>query len=308
MKLTHSLLAGLKRRFAARPNPADDGSYRIFTTAYDEIVNASDLPRLLPRQSPSEAESFAEAVRRFDSGFSGERITIEAAAAGLVRDLQDSLSRKERARSVVSFLIDHSGSMKGLRMLSALLAVEAAADAMANAGIDNEILGFTTSSWHGGSARLTWRAAGKPRNPGRLCDIRHIVYAAAGRSGAIPWHLRLALRRDLLRENIDGEALQWAGARLDPARWDRRVICVVHDGAPVDDSTLQANDDYYFLMRHLEATEIGLRAAGIVVGYLFLGEQPFRDPDLQERASEPEAAGLSLLRLVRRALIPPAWE
>jgi hypothetical protein len=197
MKLTHSLLAGLKRRFAARPNPADDGSYRIFTTAYDEIVNASDLPRLLPPQSPSEAESFAEAVKRFESEFSGERITIGAAAAGLVRDLQDSLSKKERARSVVSFLIDHSGSMKGLRMVSALLAVEAAADAMANAGIDNEILGFTTSSWRGGSARLTWRAAGKPRNPGRLCDIRHIVYAAAGRSGAIPWHLRLALRRDL---------------------------------------------------------------------------------------------------------------
>jgi cobaltochelatase CobT len=299
---------GFWRRFGAGPNPTDNSAYRVFTTAFDETVDASGLPRILPKQTPEEAASFAAAERRLEREFSDERITLGAAAAGLVRDLQRSLTEKERARTVVSFLIDHSGSMKGLRMLSALLAVETTVDAMANAAIDTEILGFTTTSWKGGQARLSWQTAGRPRNPGRLCDIRHIVYAAAGRSGAIPWHLRLALRRDLLRENIDGEALQWAGSRLDPARWDRRVICVISDGAPVDDSTLQANDDHYFLMRHLNATEISLRAAGIVVGFLFIGEEYFRDPDLQERASEPEAAGLSLLRLVRRALIPPAWD
>jgi cobaltochelatase CobT len=293
------------RRFAARPNPAGDGAYSIFTTAFDETVEASDLPRILPKQTPQEAESFKDAVRQFEGAFSGERTRIGAAAAALVRDLQGSLSKQERARTVVSFLIDHSGSMKGLRMLSALLAVEAAVDAVANAGLDSEILGFTTSTWRGGAARLTWQAAGKPRNPGRLCDIRHIVYAAADRSGTIPWHLRLALRPDLLRENIDGEALQWAGTRLDSARWDRRVICMISDGAPVDDSTLQANDDQFILMRHLEAAEIGLRAAGIVVGYLFIGNEHFRDPDLQERASEPEVAGAALLSLIRRALLPP---
>ena len=296
------------RRFGAGANPADNGGYRVFTTAFDEIVDASVLPRILPQQTPQEAESFAAAERRLEREFAAERITLGAAAAGLVRDLQRSLTEKERARTVVSFLIDHSGSMKGLRMLSALLAVETAVDAVTNAAIDTEILGFTTTSWKGGQARLSWQAAGRPRNPGRLCDLRHIVYGAADRPGRIPWHLHLALRPDLLRENVDGEALQWAGSRLDSARWDRRAICVISDGAPVDDSTLQANDDHYFLMRHLEATDISLRAAGIVVGYLFLGEEHFRDPDLQERASEPEAAGLALLRLVRRALVPPAGE
>lgn len=146
-----------------------------------------------------------------------------------------------------------------------------------------------------------------PRNPGRLCELRHIVYGAADRRSRIPSHLRLALRPDLLCENIDGEALQWAGSRLEAARWDRRVICVISDGVPVDDSTLQANEDHYFLMRHLAATEFSLRAAGIVVGFLLIGEERFRVPELHERGSEPEAAGLSLLRLVRRALIPPAF-
>jgi cobaltochelatase CobT len=198
--------------------------------------------------------------------------------------------------------------MSGLRMLSALLAVEAAVEAMADAGIDTEILGFTTTNWRGGGARLAWREAGSPRNPGRLCEIRHIVYGAADRPSRIPRHLRLALRPDLLRENIDGEALQWAASRLDHARWDRRLICMISDGAPADDSTLLANEDLGLLPRHLEATENSLRAAGIVVGFLLIGDEHVREPALHERAADPEAAGLSLLRLIWRALVPPAWD
>jgi cobaltochelatase CobT len=314
MILKHSRLwIGLKRRFVGRkrsvagqPNSSEDGGYRVFTKAFDETVNASDLPGLLQKQSPMQAKSFEEAVRRLESEFSAERITIGAAAARLVRDLQGRLTEKQRARSVVSFLIDHSGSMQGLRMLSALLAVEAAVDVLANVAIDTEILGFTTSSWQGGMARRAWLRAGRPPNPGRLCDIRHIVYGAADRPGRMPWDLRLALRPDLLRENIDGEALEWAGSRLDPSRWDRRVICVISDGAPVDDSTLDANEDGNLLLRHLEATERRLRSAGIVVGFLSIGREHVREPELHERAAEPEAAGLSLLKLVRRALIPSA--
>jgi cobaltochelatase CobT len=285
----------------------EDRFYRIYTTEYDEIVNASNLPRLLAKQTPAEAKSFEEAVARLESAFAGERIAFAAAAARLVRDLKGGLTGQERKRSVVSFLTDHSGSMKGLRMVSALLAVEAAVDALTNAAIDTEILGFTTTAWQGGLARNAWRWAGRPRNPGRLCDIRHIIYGAADRPGGIPWDLRLALRPDLLRENIDGEALLWAGSRLDPLRWDRRVICLISDGAPVDDSTLDANDDQNLLIRHLEATERGLNAAGIVVGFLLLGREHVRRPDLYERADEPEAAGLSLLKLVRRALLPAGF-
>jgi cobaltochelatase CobT len=301
------LFIGLKHRFAAKPTSSDLGSYRIFTRAFDETVNASDLPDILPKQSPMQANSFEEAVGRFESEFTGERITFGAATAEFVRDLEVGIPKEIRARSVVSFLIDHSGSMKGLRMLSALLAVETAVDALANTGIDTEILGFTTTSWKGGRARRAWRWAGRPRNPGRLCDIRHIVYGAADRPSTIPWHLRLALRADLLRENIDGEALQWAGSRLDSRRWDHRVICMISDGAPVDDSTLHANQDRGLLVRHLDATERRLRSAGLVVGFLLIGGEHVRAPDLHELAAEPEAAGLSLLRLVRRALAASAF-
>lgn len=301
------LLVGLYHRLAGRPNSTEAGDYRIFTKAFDETVRASDLPLLLPKQTPMQAESFAEAVTRFESGFSGERITFGEAAAELVRELQGHLTEQERAKSIVSFVIDHSGSMRGLRMLSALLAVDAAVDALANAGIDTEILGFTTVNWKGGCARRAWQWAGSPRNPGRLCDIRHIVYSAAGDLVRRPWALRLALHPNLLRENIDGEALQWAGSRLNPRRWDRRVICMISDGVPVDDSTLLANDDKMLLVRHLEATESHLRLLGVVVGFLTIGSERVRNSDLHERAAEPEAAGLSLLRLVRRALIPPAF-
>ena len=305
--LTRSpLFVGLKHRFAGRPGSPKDGDYHVFTTAFDETVNASDLPRILPKLTPIQAAGFEEAVRRFESEFSGERITFGAAAAELVRNLQRRLTEEKRARSVVSFLIDHSGSMRGLRMLSALLAVETAVDALAGAGIATEILGFTTRNWKGGRSRRAWKWAGRPRNPGRLCEIRHIVYGAADRPSKMPWHLRHALRPGLLHENIDGEALEWAGSRLDPIRWDRRIICVISDGAPVDDSTLVANEDRTLLVRHLETVESSLRSTGIMVGFLLIGREHVREPDLHERATEPEEAGLSLLKLIRRALIPPA--
>lgn len=303
MLTTSPIFVGLCRRFAGRSTPNGENGYSVFTTAFDEAVNGSDLTRILPKLTRSEAKKFAAAVRRYDLEFSEERIAFGAAAAKLVRDLQSALSQEERSQAVVSFLIDHSGSMRGLRMLSALLAVDAAVDALTNAGVATEILGFTTTTWRGGRARRAWKWAGKPRNPGRLCDLRHIVYGAADRPNRIPEHLRLALRPDVLRENIDGEALSWAVSRLDPKRWARRVICVISDGVPVDDSTLLANEDQEILTRHLERTEQALRTEGVTVGFLMIGEDYFRKPDLHEQAAEPEAAGLSLLTLVRRALI-----
>jgi cobaltochelatase CobT len=304
MKLAQSFLAGLGRHFAAGPRLGDEQGYRVFTRAFDQTVDARDLPNLLPIKWP---DGFEAAVKLLESEFFRQRTALGAAAAELVSELQCSLTKKDRARTVVSFLIDHSGSMQGLRMLSALLAVEAAVEAMASAGIETEILGFTTTGWRGGGARLKWRKAGSPRNPGRLCEIRHIVYGAADRRSRIPRHLPLALRPDLLRENVDGEALQWAASRLDPARWDQRLICVISDGAPADDSTLLANDDPTLLQRHLVATENRLRAAGIAVGFLLIGDEHVRVPELHERASDPEAAVLSLLRLLWRALVP-SWD
>jgi cobaltochelatase CobT len=303
--LTRSPIAlGLIRRFAKRRDSSDEIGYQIFTTAFDEVVDAEDLPRILPKQTVAQTESFEKAVASLEKEFTSERVVLGSAAAQFVRELQSRFSDEERTATVVSFLIDHSGSMRGLPMLSAILAVEASADALTSLGISTEILGFTTVGWKGSKSRRAWQWAGKPLNPGRLCDIRHIVYGAADRSSKSPWHLRLALRPDLLHENIDGEALEWAGERLNTGRWQRRIICVISDGVPIDDSTLLANAEQNLLTEHLKSAELRLRDQGVVVGFLLLGKEDVREPELYERASEPTAAGLSLLKLIQRALTP----
>lgn len=117
----------------------------------------------------------------------------------------------------------------------------------------------------------------------------------------------MALRPDILRENIDGEALIWAASRLDAAKWARRVICLVSDGAPIDDSTLLANGDCNLLAQHLEQSTQRLTAEGFTIGTLLIGGEHVREPTLFERAEEPQEAGIALVRLVRPALLdePP---
>ncbi len=296
-------LIGLKKKFENRSATPDDQGYRVFTTAFDEVVDPARIPGLLPPLAGKQKRDFEDAMSQFDTSFLSERVRIAASGGALVRDLQTALSAEARARTVVSFLIDHSGSMRGLRMISALLAVEGAVDALDAAGIATELLGFTTVGWKGGKSRQAWLWAGRPPNPGRLCDLRHLIYGAADRSTRSSWLLRMALRPDLLHENIDGEALLWAAGRLDPVRWARRVICLVSDGAPVDDSTLLANKDRDLLKRHLEVSEQHLIAEGFAVGTLLIGGEHVREPALCERAEEPEKAGVALVRLVSRALL-----
>ncbi len=294
-------ILGLKRRFGQHGR--GDGSYRAFTTAFDEVMGPTELAALHEAMSPEQKRSFEEANQRFDTLFMAERVEIGAISAALVRDLRHGMTDEDRRGTVVSFLIDHSGSMRGLRMMAALLAIEGAVDALTHAGIATELLGFTTTSWKGGKSRQAWRWAGRPPNPGRLCDLRHIVYGEPGRPHSQPWRLRMALRLDMLHENIDGEALAWAADRLDVDRWPRRIICLVSDGSPVDDSTLLANEDRSLLVRHLQETEQRLAAEGFTVATLLIGDESVPQPALFERASEPEGAGVGLIGLIRRALL-----
>ncbi|HWK32177.1 MAG TPA: hypothetical protein VNR51_00670 [Hyphomicrobium sp.] len=292
----------LKKWFGSRRGSSGDPEYRVFTTMFDEVLGASQLDEMYLRLSAEQKLGIDDAVERFNSLFSGERVDISAAGAALMRDLRSGISSEERAQTVVSLLIDHSGSMRGLRMMSALLACEGAVDALHHAGIATEILGFTTTSWKGGQSRQAWLRAGKPTNPGRLCDLRHVIYGAADRNTLHPAQLRMALYPEMLRENIDGEALIWAAGRLKPSRWTRRVICLVSDGAPVDDSTLATNEDRTLLAQHLEQSQQRLIGEGFIIGSLLIGGEHVREPALHERAEEPREAGLALLRLIRRAI------
>jgi cobaltochelatase CobT len=153
--------------------------------------------------------------------------------------------------TVVTLLLDNSGSMRGRPITVAATCADILARTLERSGVKVEILGFTTRAWKGGQSREQWLTAGKPANPGRLNDLRHIIYKAAD----APWrrarkNLGLMMREGLLKENIDGEALDWAHKRLLGRPEQRKILMMISDGAPVDDSTLSVNPGNY-LERHL---------------------------------------------------------
>jgi cobaltochelatase CobT len=153
--------------------------------------------------------------------------------------------------TVVTLLLDNSGSMRGRPITVAATCADILARTLERCGVKVEILGFTTRAWKGGQSREKWLGANKPANPGRLNDLRHIIYKSADS----PWrrarrNLGLMMREGLLKENIDGEALIWAHNRLLGRTEQRRILMVISDGAPVDDSTLSVNSGNY-LEKHL---------------------------------------------------------
>ncbi|OHV75329.1 cobaltochelatase subunit CobT [Ensifer sp. LCM 4579] len=155
--------------------------------------------------------------------------------------------------TVVTLLIDNSGSMRGRPITVAAICADILARTLERCGVKAEILGFTTKAWKGGQSREKWLIGGKPQSPGRLNDLRHIIYKSAD----APWrrarrNLGLMMREGLLKENIDGEALMWAHDRLIGRPEQRRILMMISDGAPVDDSTLSVNPGNY-LERHLRA-------------------------------------------------------
>jgi len=250
--------------------------YKPFTTRFDEIVESAELcdeeelGRLrayLDQQMAGlqnvvtrlanrlQRRLMAQQARSWD--FDQEEGLLDAARlARVVVSPGHSLSYKiERDTdfkdTVVSLLIDNSGSMRGRPIAIAAICADILARTLERCGVMTEILGFTTRGWKGGQSREAWLSAGRPPSPGRLNDLRHIVYKRADepyRHGRR--NLGLMMREGLLKENIDGEALLWAHNRLIARPEERRILMVISDGAPVDDSTASANGGSY-LERHL---------------------------------------------------------
>ena len=276
---------------------SDDASlYRAFSTQWDEIVEAeklcdpdelSRLRHLLDQQLSHLQSVIARLANRLQRKllakqtraweFDLEEGLLDAArlarvVANPVLPLAYKRERETEFRdTVVSLLIDNSGSMRGRPITVAAMSADILARTLERCGVKVEILGFTTRAWKGGQSRERWIAAGKPQNPGRLNDLRHIVYKPAD----APWRrarksLGLMLREGILKENIDGEALLWAHNRLRERPEERRILMVISDGAPVDDSTLSVNPGNY-LERHLREVirdierlqEVELTAIGI---------------------------------------------
>jgi cobaltochelatase CobT len=250
--------------------------YRVFTAQHDEIVEATELcdeeelgrlrayldQQLVHLQSAVtklanrlQRRLMAQQSRSWD--FDQEEGILDAARlARVVVNPAHSLSYKVERETdfrdtVVTLLIDNSGSMRGRPISIAAISADILARTLERCGVKVEILGFTTRAWKGGQSRERWLAEGRPPHPGRLNDLRHIVYKQADD----PWrrarrNLGLMMREGLLKENIDGEALLWAHNRLVARREERKILMVISDGAPVDDSTLSVNSGTY-LERHL---------------------------------------------------------
>ncbi|HLY44570.1 MAG TPA: cobaltochelatase subunit CobT [Stellaceae bacterium] len=259
-----------------RGRPDENAIYRAFSTTADEVVeadklcDADELGRLrhLLDQQLSHLQSviarlanrlqrrlLAKQTRAWEFDLE-EGILDAARLSRVITNPVLPLSYKQEQEmefrdTVVSLLIDNSGSMRGRPITVAAMSADILARTLERCGVKVEILGFTTRAWKGGQAREKWIAAGKPANPGRLNDLRHIVYKPAD----APWrrarrNLGLMLREGILKENIDGEALMWAHNRLLGRPEERRILMVISDGAPVDDSTLSVNPGNY-LEKHL---------------------------------------------------------
>jgi cobaltochelatase CobT len=255
---------------------ADNKNYRVFDTKFDEVIAAADLcdPEELDRlrvmldrhmenvssivgklANRLQRKLMAHQNRSWD--FDLEEGILDAAKLHrVVTQPLSPLSYKQEQDTkfrdtVVTLLLDNSGSMRGRPITIAAVTADILARTLERCGVKVEILGFTTRAWKGGQSRELWQQAGKPTNPGRLNDLRHIIYKPAD----APWRrarksLGLMLREGILKENIDGEALLWAHDRLLVRNEDRRIMMVISDGAPVDDSTLSVNSGSY-LERHL---------------------------------------------------------
>jgi len=261
--------------FANLPREID---YKVFATQFDETVGAEELcdeeelDRLrafLDKQLSNlqgvvgrlanrlQRRLMAQQNRSWD--FDLEEGTLDPARlVRVVIDPMQPLSFKQERDTnfrdtVVTLLLDNSGSMRGRPITVAATCADILARTLERCGVSVEILGFTTRAWKGGQSREKWLKEGKPSNPGRLNDLRHIVYKSAD----APWrrarrNLGLMMREGLLKENIDGEALLWAHSRLIGRPEQRKILMMISDGAPVDDSTLSVNPGNY-LERHLRA-------------------------------------------------------
>ena len=270
--------------------------YKIFTTQYDQIIKAdklenSDEANKLRKTLDQQLIGFQDLITKLANKLQRQLLAKQnrswefdleeglldsSKLPRIIMDPYNSLSFKrerdlEFKDTVVTLLIDNSGSMRGRPITIAAICADILSRTLERCSVKVEILGFTTKNWKGGQCRENWNKNGKPRHPGRLNDLRHIIYKSADTQ----WrqsknNLGLMLKEGLLKENIDGEAISWAFNRLKKRKEERKILMVISDGAPVDDSTLSVNSGD-FLEKHLKKmvkfietqTDIEILAIGI---------------------------------------------
>ena len=259
-----------KKKLASKKNIFEK-DYKVFTSEFDEIIKAEDLENDLEldrlranldqqlHQLKNFINKLANKLQRkllakqnrsweFDLE---EGLLDTSKLSRVIIDPYNSLSFKKEKDidfkdTLVTILIDNSGSMRGKPITVAAICADILSRTLERCSVKVEILGFTTRHWKGGSSREKWMKNDKPQSPGRLNDLRHIIYKSAD----VPWrqskkNMGLMLKEGLLKENIDGEALRWAYNKMSQRKEERKILMVISDGAPVDDSTLSTNTSDY---------------------------------------------------------------
>ena len=270
--------------------------YRVYTNEFDEIIKAENLEKVeeiakLRKTLDQQLVGFQDVITKLANKLQRQLLAKQNRAwefdleeglldssklPRIIMDPYNSLSFKREKEldfkdTIVTLLIDNSGSMRGRPITIAAICADILSRTLERCSVKVEILGFTTKNWKGGKSREIWNKEGKSKTPGRLNDLRHIIYKGADTQ----WrqaknNLGLMLKEGLLKENIDGEAINWAFSRLKRRKEERKILMVISDGAPVDDSTLSVNSGD-FLEKHLrkmvkfieEKTEIEILAIGI---------------------------------------------
>jgi len=257
----------------------NDKEYKIFTNQFDEIARAETLESIdeinrLRKNLDQQLVTFQDLIAKLANKLQRQLLAKQNRAwefdleeglldssklPRIIMDPYNSLSFKKEKNidfkdTIVTLLIDNSGSMRGRPITIAALCADILSRTLERCHVKAEILGFTTKNWKGGKSREEWNKNNKPKNPGRLNDLRHIIYKNADTH----WrqskkNLGLMLKEGLLKENIDGEAISWAYNRLIKRKEERKILMVISDGAPVDDSTLSSNTGD-FLEKHLKKT------------------------------------------------------
>ena len=253
--------------------------YKIFTNEYDEIMEAENLEKTdeitrLRKNLDQQLTNLQNVVTKLANKLQRQLLAKQKRSwefdleegmldssklSRIIMDPFHPLSFKVEKKTefkdtIVTLLIDNSGSMRGKPISVAAICADILSRTLERCSVKVEILGFTTKNWKGGKSREKWNSNNKPANPGRLNDLRHIIYKSADK----PWrqskkNLGLMLKEGLLKENIDGEALTWAFKRITKRKEERKILMIISDGAPVDDSTLSVNSGDY-LEKHLKQT------------------------------------------------------
>jgi cobaltochelatase CobT len=314
------------------PNQAVRSEYRAYTREFDQAVEADELAGSeelaeLRRQLDGQLAPLQGLVARIANRlqrrllvqqqraweFDQEEGLLDGARiARVVANPTHALSYKREKQApfrdtVVTLLIDNSGSMRGRPITVAALSADILARTLERCGVKVEVLGFTTCAWKGGRAREKWQEAGEPADPGRLNELRHIVYKPADQ----PWRrarnrIGLMLKPGLLKENIDGEALIWAYRRLIRRPEARKILLVISDGAPVDDATLTANPAHYLDAHLREVIQWLERRTPVQLMAIGIGHDVTRYYRQALMLREPEELGGAMLQQLARLLDPRA--